>query len=167
MDEEPEALAIAAGPKPLAAGVAAGEVDVGGVLHCHDPTALCSCGCARGAEVDDGLGHDLGRGEKARSRELAAAPAAEAAQHERAGGHDLLGYDIAAPIKPDILEATALHAPAAVESLVRALESDRGKIRPVGITTRLRRNALPITLTEEAARAAAAITGESRMPKNG
>jgi hypothetical protein len=35
---------------------------------------------------------------------------AEAAQHQRAGRHDLLGYDIAAPIEPDISEAVALHA---------------------------------------------------------
>jgi hypothetical protein len=114
--EEAQALAVAARPEPLAAAVAAREVDLRRVLDRDNPAALrCRLG-AHGVSVDDRLGRDLGRGQEAAGGHLPVAPAAEAAQYQRAGGHDLLRHPRAAPIEPDIPEAVGRHAPPRAES---------------------------------------------------
>jgi hypothetical protein len=53
-------------------------------------------------DIEDGLRRNLGRVEKTPGGQLALAPAAEAARHQRAGRHDLPRYDVSAPIEADI-----------------------------------------------------------------
>ncbi len=125
VDEEALGLAVGTRPQPLAAAVAARKVDLRRVLDCDDAAALGGCRGACDVNVEDRLGRDLRRGEEAPGGQLAAASAAKATRHQRAGCHDLRRYDVSAPVEPDISEAAGLHAPSAAESVVGARESYR------------------------------------------